>query len=238
MTATDTDAIFDIYVETRSPSESIALASTSATTAKGNGPSRWPSLSAAGLVVAFDSDATNLSPSDTDSTSDVYVKNLATGAITLASTTAAGVKGNGKSRSPSLSADGTKVAFLSHATNLDPRDTETSPDVYVKNLVTGDLTLVTVNSSGAKANDSAGEPVLAAGGGSVAFGSAASNLVPADMDHYQDVYVKNLVTSVLTLVSTTTAGVKGNARSLDPTISADGRLVAFTSDATNLDPTD
>ena len=81
------------------------------------------SLSADGTKVAFQSIATNLDPADTDADYDVYVKDLTTGDLTLASTSDAGVKGNSSSFAASLSAVGTKVAFLSVATNLDPADT-------------------------------------------------------------------------------------------------------------------
>jgi Ca2+-binding RTX toxin-like protein len=92
------------------------------------------SLSDGGTMVAFDSFATNLDPADTDVTGDIYVKNLATSDITLASTSDAGIKGNGTSLSASLSGDGRKVAFNSESTNLDPADTDFFKDVYVKEL--------------------------------------------------------------------------------------------------------
>ncbi len=61
--------------------------------------------------MAFDSSATNLDPADTDSCFDIYVKDLATGDITLASTSDSGIKANGSSAFTRLSADGTRVAF-------------------------------------------------------------------------------------------------------------------------------
>jgi uncharacterized repeat protein (TIGR01451 family) len=84
--------------------------------------------------VAFFSFTSNLDPGDTDSFFDIYVKDLATGNITLASTDDAGIKGNNGSANPSLSADGTRVAFYSAATNLDPGDTDSTLDIYVKEL--------------------------------------------------------------------------------------------------------
>ena len=77
----------------------------------------------------------------------------APGDITLASTSDTGVKGNGDSTEPSLSADGTKVAFGSSATNLDPADTDSVVvDVYVKDLTTGDITLASTSDTGVKGN--------------------------------------------------------------------------------------
>ena len=77
----------------------------------------------------------------------------APGELTLASTSDAGVKGNGESIEVSVSADGTKVAFVSSATNLDPADTDSSKDVYVKDLTTGDLALASTSDAGVKGND-------------------------------------------------------------------------------------
>jgi uncharacterized repeat protein (TIGR01451 family) len=110
----------------------IVLASTSDTGTNGNGESSAPSLSADGARVVFQSSATNLDPADTDSIADVYVKDLTTGDIVLASTSDTGTKGNSISLGASLSADGTGVSFYSYATNLDPADTDSPADVYVK----------------------------------------------------------------------------------------------------------
>jgi uncharacterized repeat protein (TIGR01451 family) len=104
---------------------------------KGNGssaPFPSPSLSADGIKVAFESSATNLDPGDTDTIRDVYVKDLVTGDITLASTSDAGIKANGRNLNVSLSDEGTMVAFTSNATNLEPADTDTISDVYAKEL--------------------------------------------------------------------------------------------------------
>src|SRR5919109_4368132 len=214
----------------------ITLASTSDTGVKGNADSSDPSLSADGTKVAFGSLATNLDPADTDSTHDVYVKDLATGNIILASTSDTGTKGSGVE--PSLSADGTVVAFRSSATNLDPGDTDFIADVYVKDLATGDITLASTSDAGTKGNSHSYKPSLSADGTRVAFWSFATNLDPGDTDGPADVYVKDLVTGEITLVSTSDGGVKGEGPSYDPSLSADGRKVAFWSHATNLDPGD
>ncbi len=103
-------------------------------------------------TVAFTSEATNLDPADTDIISDVYVKDLASGELTLVSTSDSGVKGNGSSFAPSLSADGSTVAFNSEATNLDPADTDDITDIYVKDLTTGEVMLVSTSDTGVKGN--------------------------------------------------------------------------------------
>ena len=97
------------------------------------------------------------------------MKDLTTGDLTLASTSDAGVKGNSSSLEASLSADGTKVAFPSEATNLDPADTGRVVDVYVKDLTTGDLTLASTSDAGVKGNGSSSDTSLSADGTNVAF---------------------------------------------------------------------
>jgi hypothetical protein len=85
-------------------------------------------------VVAFYSEATNLDPGDADDLDDVFVKDLRTGRLTLVSTSASGVKGNGDSLYPRLSGDASRVTFYSLATNLDVADPDSLPDVYVKRI--------------------------------------------------------------------------------------------------------
>lgn len=84
--------------------------------------------------MAFESYANNLDPADPSRDADVYVKDLATGAITLAASSDSGVLANGDNSDPSLSADGATVAFDTVATNLDPADPDPLDDVYVKTL--------------------------------------------------------------------------------------------------------
>ncbi len=142
-----------------SPGE-IILVSTSDSGEKGNGSSENPALPAAGDKVAFRSAATNLDPEDTDSQYDEYVKELSTGELTLISTSDGGVKSNGFCANPVFSADGSRVAFRSGATNLDPIDTDTEFDIFVKQLATGNITVASTNDAGVKANGSSYNPFL------------------------------------------------------------------------------
>jgi hypothetical protein len=218
----------------RAAAGDLALASTSDAGVKGNRESREPQLSDDGNIVAFRSQSKNLDPHDTDGKDDVYVKNLATGDITLASTRKDGVKSNKPSEQATISADGSVVAFQSKATNLDGRDVDDHWDVYVKNLVTGDLTLVSTATDGTKGNGDSDEPEISPDGTMVAFRTKSTNLTTADTDAIPDVYVKDLATGVTTLVSTDPSGVKGNAQSGRPSMSTDGSIIAFRSQATNL----
>lgn len=233
----DDDAFPDVYVKDLI-TRNLILASTSDTGEKGDGDSSYPSLSADGTKVAFTSVATNLDPADTDAVDDIYVKDLRTGEVTLASTSDIGIKGNSQSIFAALSADGATVAFQSRATNLDPADKTPKWDVYVKDLVSSDLILASTTSTGAKGRGDSEFPSLSADGSKVAFQALARGLDPADTDAVHDIYVKDLITGSLILGSTSDAGVKGNGASLEPSLWGDGTAVAFHSFATNLDPAD
>jgi Tol biopolymer transport system component len=180
----------DIYVADLTTGEFI-LASASDDTTKANGPSSFPDLSSDGRKVAFISFATNLDPRDTNDRFDLYVKDLVTGDITLAATDVSGTHLETEAARPSLSFDGTKVAFHVQCC-LDPADTDTPGDVYVKDLVTGDVTLASTSDLGVKGCEASGFPSLSADGSVVTFMSAATNLDPVDTDPFYDVYVKEV----------------------------------------------
>jgi uncharacterized repeat protein (TIGR01451 family) len=233
----DPDFLADIYVKDLVTGD-IVLASTSDAGVKGNRDSFVPTISADGTSVAFYSSSNNLDPADGDLLPDVFVKDLVTGDIVLASTSDAGVKGNNESILPAISGDGGRVAFASKARNLDPADTDTTEDIYVKDLITGDIVLASTSDAGLKGNASSVEATLSSDGVRVGFVSFSSNLDPADVDTDRDIYVKDIATGDLTLASASDAGVKSNAGSFRPDISADGRRVGFDSNGTNLDPVD
>jgi Tol biopolymer transport system component len=182
--------------------------------------------------VVFVSEATNLDARDTDWYPDVYTKDLVSGSVELVSVRPDGVKGNFSALSPSVSADGTKVAFSSGATNLSPGDTDEWWDIYLKDLVSGTLTLVSTGSDGAKANGFVGQPSLSADGAKMAFTSAATNLTPADSSSDIDLFVKDLVTGSVQLVTVDT-----NAYSVGAHLSGDGSRVLFQTQE-SLDPRD
>jgi len=232
----DTDSHLDVYV--KRVTGALALASTASSGQKGNSDSVAAAISADGTKVLFTSTATNLVPADSDPGLDVYLKDLTTGALTLVSTAANGAKGDRASQGDALSADGTKVLFSSLADNLDPADGDAVWDVYLKDVTTGAITLVSASGTGAKGDgDSFGRSLDAAGAAAM-FTSEGSNLDPLDQDALDDVYVKDLGTGALDLVSINADGVKGDQGSLAAALSADGRTALFTSFATNLDPAD
>jgi len=208
--------------------------------AGGDGDSGSPSISADGRRVAFVTKSKSLDPRDTDALDDVYVRDLDTNETTLASVSTGGVKGNFESTRVSISGDGKRVAFGSNASNLDPADTEQASDVFVRDLEAGTTVLVSraTGVAGADSNAAAVSSSLSADGRFVVFSSAATNLDPPP--HSTHVFVRDLDANTTTVISRATgaAGAKGNNNSGGPSLSGDGRWVAFASVATNLSPDD
>ena len=207
---------------------------------QGNYHSYWPTISADGRFVAFESRATNLVPGDTNGAYDIFVHDLQTGATTRASVDSSGAQANGNSYGfgCSLSADGRYVAFGSDATNLVPGDTNGIKDFFVRDLVAGTTERVSVDSAGVEANATTIEAELSADGRYVVYFSAASNLVPGDTNGVADVFLRDRAIGSTTRLSVDPAGVEGNGISRSPSMSADGRYVAYCSWATNLVPGD
>ena len=197
-------------------------------------------ISADGRYVAFVSNAGNLlSGVDLLPARNVYRYDRLTGQVALVSVNSAGTGGgNGDSSNPVISADGSVVAFYSFATNLSPLDTTTTYDIYARNLTTGTTYLVSVNTvgTGSGDRDSFG-PVISADGSTVAFYSSASNLSPLDTNGVSDVFARNLTTGTTYLVSVNYVGTaSSNNGASNAVISADGKVVGFTSYSTNLVP--
>jgi flagellin-like hook-associated protein FlgL len=208
--------------------------STSSSEAQGDGLSYVLAISADGRFVLFDSSASDLVAGDTNSHRDTFVKDTVTGATTRVSTDSAGAQGNNRSYSRTISADGRFVAFMSRASNLVAGDTNSLDDVFVKDMLTGVTTRVSTDGAGGQGNGYASSAAISADGRYVAFASRASNLVTGDTNGRTDAFVKDTLTGVTTRVSTDSAGGEANNNSSVTAISADGRFVVFSSQASNL----
>lgn len=200
----------------------------------GNGNSQDASISADGRYVAFESAATNLVDGDTNGTPDVFVKDLSTGSITRASTNVSGNQGNDASDNPSISANGRYVTFRSRATNLVIGDTNSRTDVFVKDLNTGAVTLVSINSVGQQGDNDSYSPRISPDGGWVTFASYAKNL-GSNPDGIPQIFAKHLYGfGEIKLVSADSSGNQGDNTSSPGSISQGGHYVTFSSWATNL----
>jgi Tol biopolymer transport system component len=202
----------------------------------GGGAEEPTAISRDGRYVAFASVADDLVAGDTNGTSDVFVRDLVAGTTELVSVASGGARADGPSSSPSMSADGRHVAFASGATNLGPTGDDGAWDVFVHDRVTGVTEQVSRPAAGVTRDDrgDSGEAVITGDGRFVAFTSTAGDLVPGGSRGSVEVFVADRVTGVVEQASVSSAGEEGNGYSFGPSISDDGNLVAFTTDAFDL----
>jgi hypothetical protein len=220
-----------------------------------------PSISADGTKIAFLSYADNLvaGVGSSGNGAQLYVATLSAGSvagIAAVSIAADGTAGNGTTGAPALSGDGTEVAFSSSDTNLlaagDPHTPNLSTStgqIYVRalsdntasGLVAGQVVLVSGNADGTVGNATSDAAKLSGNGRYVVFTSQATNLAPSNLASgatlptgAEQVYVKDLLTGTLSLVSQTADGVVGDGYAQDASISSDGTSVVFSDSADNL----
>jgi len=254
VTDTVTSAVVRISVPQSADSNSAAWA---------NGHSYFPSISADGRYVVFESEATNLvSPATKAGVRHVYLRDRdvsGSGVLDkpgnsrtiLLDVTPGGVAGNSSSRSAVISPDGSHVGFSSFATNLTATATTAGRShVYLRDLSAGTTKLVSVAMLGGEANGNSQTPALSFDGRYVAFASTATDLVFNDTNGVSDIFVADTSgAGPLVRVSEAGDGTQGEdpseilpydqrLGSINPSISANGRYVVFASLAANLAPGD
>ena len=206
-------------------------------------------MSPDGRYVVFESSIANLVPGDRNNEFDVFLYDRLDRRLVLVSQTSDGVPANGRSWEPSVSADGRYVAFTSKATNLSGLDDRRAEDVYLRDLLTKETTLISVG-AGEKDHGVSHSPAISADGGRIAFTSAANNLVEDDTNQTSDVFVADVASGELTRVSVDSDGnqmghfITTESATVDregagsPEISGDGEVVAFAAHPNNLVPED
>jgi hypothetical protein len=237
LVAGETGNIIDIFVHDRQTG-TTTRASVGLSGVQSNGPSLDASISADGRFVAFDSFATNLVPGGGNNAKHIFVHDRQAGTTIRASVGPAGVLGIANSDDPAISGDGRWVTFVSQANNLVVGDANGREDVFVHDVQTGVTTRVSVGLAGAEADWSSGSPAISGDGRWVAFHSSATNLVAGDTSTRADVFVRDRATGTNTRLNLGPMGVEGNDISIAVWISANGRWVAFESEASNLVPGD
>ena len=190
-------------------------------------------VSGSGRYVVFVSSA-QLVEADRNQLGDVYVLDLATGECALESVGPGGSPGNGESLSPDISRDGRYVVFESAAGNL--LDTPLRPgifNVFLRDREKGVTRLLSANANGEPANGPSSSPAINADGTAVVFESTATDLLEAvdTIGSSVGVYVIWLASGVRTRLDLTSAGGRPAGQSMSPSISADGRFIAFVSKA-------
>jgi Tol biopolymer transport system component len=192
------------------------------------------SISANGRYITFASKASNLVKDDDNAVADVFVRDRVARTTIRVSVSSAGDEGNGSSRDPSISGDGKFVAFASDATNLVGSDGNGEQDIFVHNLKRGTTRRISVSSADEEADSYSSYSSISADGRYVAFDSFAENLIANDTNDATDVFVRDRKRRRTVRVSLTNAGAEGDKSSNYPFLSANGKFVAFQSDATNL----
>jgi Tol biopolymer transport system component len=195
-----------------------------------------PDVSRDGTKVVFATNADNLGPTDTDGEFDVYLRDLAAGTNTLITV------GDGGAFNPAFTPDGHTVVYID-GSDVDPRDTNGEGDIYAYDVTTGATRLLTLDVTGAHAPDgpSITGPDFSPDGRLLAFISSAPDLVPTDTNRRFDLFVLDMASGAISLVSANAAGTDSGAgdsflNTEDSHFSADGTRIAFTSTAPDLTP--
>ncbi len=209
-------------------------------TVTGNSISLASDLAANGKVVAFQSIASNLVTEDTNGLPDIFVQDIQSGKNHLISQASDGTAANAQSHFAALSGDGQWVAFSSSASNLVANDSNNAADIFLHDRKTGKTTRVSVSSSGQQAESGVNNGVvdISANGRYVVFSSLSGNLVAGDANS-EDVFIRDVKLNTTTRASVpvkTSGGFDG--KSTTPSISSDGRYIAYSSGSSKLTAND
>ncbi len=196
------------------------------------------SLSADGRYVAFSSNATNLVLNDNNDKKDIFVKDRRSGTMQLVSINSDGTQGNSDSTNPSISDDGRYITFESFSDTLTSGDTNSKTDIFLHDRQNHTTILVSKNGS-TESNDHSIRANISANGRYIVFKSDASNLVADDDNDRQDIFLKDMNTDTIELISIASDGTQANGQvNMSATVSADGRYVSFRSNSSSLTSVD
>ena len=233
LVANDTNGDWDVFVRDRQRGTTRRVSLTSAG-GEAAGSSTSPSVSADGRYVAFQSYASDLVANDTNDAHDVFVRDRQARTTERVSISSAEVQGNGGSAAPSISAGGRYVAFGSIASDLVTNDTNNTDDVFVRDRHAGTTERVSISSAERQATGYSYSGSISADGRFVAFDSTADDLVAADINRQRDIFLRDRQQGTTSRVSVTSTEDEAENHSFSPSISADGRYVAFVSYASDL----
>lgn len=220
------------------------LISKTAGGAEANGNCQMPAISADGKTVAFESYATNLATNDNNGARDVYVWSEASGTVELISAAQQGVAANGESFEPTVSGDGSVIAYTSYASNIVTlQPVFSTPNVYVHQQG-GGTDFISKDFETGKAAGGCSVPSISEDGTTVAFCGYTSHLVKGDNNNLWDIFLWQNGTAGLKRISLTSTGGERNqgtesaSRVVAPSISGNGKYVAFATTASNMVPDD
>jgi Tol biopolymer transport system component len=229
----DEDALSDIFVRDL-VAQTTTRVNVDTSGGDGGGHSANPTISATGRYIAFESSASDLVVGDGNQETDIFVRDMLRGTTTRVSVNTEGGDPDNGTSAPAISANGRYIAFDGYASNLVPDDGDQKSDIFVRDVIAGTTTRVSVDTSGGPPNGVSWNASISATGRYVAFESLARDLIVGDNNVYRDVFVRDLATGVTTRASVDTAGDDADKSSRGPTISDTGRYVAFYSEAHDL----
>ena len=233
----DANGLNDVYVRDRNTASNY-LCSVALGGGSGDSASFDPVISSNGVIVLFYSYATNLVTGDTSTFRKIFAYNTTNQTVQLVTISTNGSSPNDNSYDARISADGRYVAFECYASDLVANDLNgTGGDIFVRDLVAGTTTLISVNCEATGGGNSDSYlPALSDDGRYVAFNSIATDLLSGDFSGgYEQIFRHDRVTGQTVLVSQNTSATgPGTSYSYYAEISADGDIVAFISEATDL----
>ncbi|MDH5359007.1 MAG: PKD domain-containing protein [Gammaproteobacteria bacterium] len=232
LVAGDTNGVRDVFLRDRSLG-TIERISTDSNELQSPYLSRAPSVSADGRYVSFETMGPLLSGSSAG-VFQIYRRDRSNGETHLVSGSSSGVAGNAHSSRSSISADGRYVLFYSRANNLVSGDSNGVHDVFLKDMQTGTLEVISTNSSGIPGNGDSFEAAMSSDARFVAFTSMATNLIDSSITRQRHVYLRDRQNGTTRLVSKTSSGVLANQPAFSPALSDDGRYIVYYSKASNL----
>lgn len=236
LVANDTNGAIDVFLHDRVLGTTIRVSLTNGG-GQTDGDSVGGVVSADGEYVAFRSWATNIPNNpDTNGVSDIFRWDRTLGTVRRISVANSGQEPNQECLGPTISATGRYVAFYTKADNLLPplQDYNGAYDVYLRDVFLGTTELVSKTTSGVIGDADSSECSISGDGQSIAFRSAATNLVPGDGNGVADVFLRDFQSGTTERISLSSSGAEANGGSVAPAISEDGAVVAFESVATNL----
>jgi Ca2+-binding RTX toxin-like protein len=247
LAAGSTSATIDVFLKDVATG-SVTRVSTSTSGGDGNGDSGYlgnaaytgAKISADGDYVVFQSAASNLTSGDTNGRTDIFLYTVATGQLVNLTKDLAVVSNpnNGNVKADvAYNGDDNAIVVFETARNLVAADTSNGTDVYALNFKTGELTLVSSRADGSGVALSSGDASVSDDGRWVTFTSYSDDLVAGDSNGTRDIFVKDLYTGAIALVSRAGA-VAGNGPSSHAQISSGGDWIVFESSASNLAATD
>jgi Tol biopolymer transport system component len=230
----DTNGAGDVFVRNWATQKTRRVSVRSNGSQVGLGASFDPAISPDGHFVAFSSNAPSLVPNDGNGDFDIFLHGIRSGRTFRVSVSSAETEGHGLADRPALSADGRFVVFESGAEDLVGTDSNGQDDVFIRDRKKGTTKILSISTGNAASDGLSRFARVSYDGRYVVYMSDSTTFVAADTDPGRDIYLRDRMLGTTTLLSRNNAGTRGDAASIFPVISGDGRFVAFSSSAQNL----